>query len=56
MGLRSDRNALLPQTAAARGDYGPKVKKQASLAQGMLAAGRRTAAANKKGTGRGKAR
>jgi hypothetical protein len=33
--------------AAARGDYGPKAKAQASLAQGMLAAGRKTAAKNR---------
>ena len=34
--------------AAARGDYGPKAKAQAALAQGMLAAGRKTAARNRK--------
>ena len=34
--------------AAARGEFGPKAQKQANLAQGMLAAGRKTAAANRK--------
>ena len=33
--------------AAAAGDYGPKAKAQAALAQGMLAAGRKTAAKNR---------
>lgn len=33
--------------AAARGDYGPKAKKQASMAQGLLKAGRKTAAKNR---------
>lgn len=33
--------------AAAAGDYGPKAKAQAALAQGMLAAGRKTAARNR---------
>jgi len=37
--------------AAARGDYGPKAKAQAALAQGMLAAGRKTAAKNRKSGG-----
>ena len=36
--------------AAKRGYYGPKAKQQANLAMGMLAAGRRTAAANTKGS------
>jgi hypothetical protein len=35
--------------AAKAGRYGPKAKKQASFAQGMLAAGRRTAAKKKRG-------
>ena len=39
--------------AAARGDYGPKAAKQANLATGMLAAGRRTAASNRKGKASG---
>ena len=39
--------------AAKRGDYGQTAKKQANLATGMLAAGRRTAAANKKGSSGG---
>jgi len=39
--------------AAARGDYGPKAQKQANMAQGMLAAGRKTAAKNRKGSPRG---
>jgi hypothetical protein len=34
--------------AAKRGDYGPKAKAQAVLATGMLAAGRKTAARNRK--------
>lgn len=33
--------------AAKRGDYGPKAQRQANMATGMLAAGRRTAAANR---------
>lgn len=33
--------------AAKRGDYGPRAKAQANMATGMLAAGRKTAAANK---------
>lgn len=33
--------------AAKRGDYGPKAARQASLAAGMLAAGRKTAARNR---------
>jgi hypothetical protein len=33
--------------AAAAGDYGPEAKAQAALAQGMLAAGRKTAAKNR---------
>lgn len=37
--------------AAARGEYGPKAQKQANMAKGMLAAGRKTAA---KGRGKGK--
>lgn len=32
--------------AAKRGDYGPKAVKQANMATGMLAAGRKTAAKN----------
>lgn len=32
--------------AAARGEYGPTAKKQANMAKGMLAAGRKTAAKN----------
>lgn len=35
--------------AAEAGKYGPAARKQASLATGMLAAGRRTAAKNAKG-------
>lgn len=35
--------------AAARGAYGPKAQKQANMAKGMLAAGRKTAAKNRKG-------
>lgn len=39
--------------AAAAGDYGPKAKAQAALAQGMLAKGRKTAARNRaKGAGK----
>lgn len=34
--------------AAAKGEYGPKAQKQANFAQGMLAAGRKTAAKNAK--------
>lgn len=34
--------------AAASGKYGPKAKAQANLAQGMLKAGRQTAAKNRK--------
>lgn len=34
--------------AAARGEYGPKAVKQAALAKGALATGRKTAAKNKK--------
>jgi hypothetical protein len=34
--------------AAKRGDYGAKAKAQASMATGMLAAGRKTAAKNRK--------
>jgi hypothetical protein len=34
--------------AAKRGDYGPKAKAQANLAAGLLAKGRKTAAANRK--------
>ena len=33
---------------AAAGKFGPKAQKQANLAQGMLAAGRKTAAGNRK--------
>lgn len=33
---------------AKAGDYGPKAKAQANLAEGMLAAGRKTAARNRK--------
>jgi hypothetical protein len=33
--------------AAKRGDLGPKAKKQAVMAAGLLAAGRKTAAANR---------
>ena len=33
--------------AAKRGDYGPKAVKQANMATGLLAAGRKTAAANR---------
>ena len=33
--------------AAKAGEYGPKAKKQANMASGMLAAGRRTAARNR---------
>jgi hypothetical protein len=33
--------------AAANGSYGPKAQKQANLAQGMLAVGRKTAAKNR---------
>lgn len=33
---------------AAAGKYGPKAKAQANMAQGMLAAGRKTAASNRK--------
>lgn len=35
--------------AAKAGKYGPKAKKQASFAQGMLAKGRKTAAKHTKG-------
>lgn len=35
--------------AAKAGRYGPLAKKQANMATGMLAKGRRTAASNKKG-------
>lgn len=34
--------------AAAKGAYGPKAKKQADMAKGMLAAGRKTAAKKSK--------
>ena len=34
--------------SAAAGNYGPKAKKQAIMAKGMLAKGRRTAAKNRK--------
>jgi len=34
--------------AAAEGKYGPKAQKQANFAQGALAAGRKTAAKNRK--------
>jgi len=34
--------------AAARGEYGPKAKAQANMAQGMLAKGRKTAAGNRR--------
>jgi hypothetical protein len=34
--------------AAAAGKFGPKAVKQAALAKGMLAAGRKTAASNRK--------
>jgi len=34
--------------AAKAGDYGPKAAKQASMAMGMLAKGRKTAAKNRK--------
>lgn len=34
---------------AAAGKFGPKAEKQANLAKGMLAAGRKTAAKNRKG-------
>lgn len=40
--------------AAARGEYGPKAKAQAALAQGMLARGRQTAAANRRKSGSSK--
>ena len=33
--------------AAAKGSYGPQAQKQASMATGMLAAGRKTAAKNR---------
>jgi hypothetical protein len=33
---------------AAAGDYGPKAQKQAVMAKGMLAAGQKTAAKNKR--------
>ncbi len=39
--------------AAAAGKFGPKAKKQASMAQGLLAKGRKTAAKNRSG-GKGK--
>lgn len=35
--------------AAKAGSYGPRAKKQANMATGMLAKGRRTAASNRKG-------
>jgi len=35
-------------SAAAAGEYGPKAKRQANMARGMLAKGRRTAAKNRK--------
>ena len=38
--------------AAKRGDYGPKAQSQANLATGMLAAGRKTAAKNRKSGGK----
>lgn len=38
--------------AAKRGDFGPKAAQQANLATGMLAAGRKTAARNRKAKGR----
>jgi hypothetical protein len=40
--------------AAAAGDYGPKAKAQAVLAQGMLAKGRQTAVANRRKSGSSK--
>ncbi len=36
--------------AAKAGKYGPKAEKQANFATGMLAAGRKTAARNRKGS------
>lgn len=33
--------------AASKGEYGPKAAKQANLAKGLLAAGRKTAARNR---------
>lgn len=39
--------------AAKAGQYGPKAAKQANMATGMLAAGRRTAASNRRGARRG---
>lgn len=38
--------------AAARGDYGKKALRQANMARGMLAKGRRTAAKNRKSSRR----
>ena len=35
--------------AAAKGEYGPKAQKQAVMAKGLLASGRKTAAKGRKG-------
>ena len=50
LGVPADQTIPAAKMAAAKaGDYGPKAKAQAVLATGMLAAGRKTAAKNRKG-------
>jgi hypothetical protein len=44
---RGQKIPAAKMAAAARGKYGPKAKSQANLAQGMAAAGRKTAAGNR---------
>lgn len=49
LGVPQDQKIPASKMAAAkRGDYGPKAQKQANFAQGMLRAGRKTAAKNRK--------
>lgn len=49
VGVPEGKKIPAPKMAAARaGKYGARAKKQASFAQGMLAAGRRTAAKKRK--------
>jgi len=54
LGVPAGQNIPAAKMAAAKaGKFGPKAKAQAGMATGMLAAGRKTAARNRK-SGRGK--
>lgn len=54
LGVPADQKIPAAKMAKAQaGDYGPKAQKQANMAQGMLKAGRQTAAKNqRKGGGK----